>query len=342
MENSDTSTGLEVKGSFTRVVAYKLQVFISAYAILPAIILLGLVLSITSKNFLTINNIVNVLRQVSMVAIIAVGAYFIIVSGGLDLSLGAVVGFTSVVLATLIVKMGVNPYFAIIITIGLGALCGAINGFTVTRLSIPPLIATMGLQMVLVGVSYIICQGYTIANIPREILGIGRGYAFGIPWIPVPVLLMLLIAIMADFISQRTKFGRYLYAIGGNQEAAHLSGIRYKTMQSLSYVIAGALASLSGIIVTGRLASGNAASGGGWEFSAIIGCVIGGVSTTGGRGRVFGAILGTLMIGLLNNGMTLLNINSYYQQVVSGLVLMTSIAFDIYSSKQKKIRKEIV
>ena len=152
-------------------------------------------------------------------------------------------------------------------------------------------------------------------------------------WLVASLLIgnILLVAIAADLVSQRTKFGRYIYAVGGNAEAAHLSGIRYKNIQMWSYILAGISAAIAGIIVTGRLTAGDAKSGDGWEFDAIIACVIGGVSTTGGRGRVFGAVLGTIMIGLLNNGMTLLNIDSYYQQVVSGVVLMAAIAFDIYN-----------
>lgn len=309
--------------------------FFSTYAIIFAVLALGTILTILSENFLSVTNIVNVLRQISMVAIMAVGSYFVLAGGGIDASIGATVGLTSIICAALIVKLDVAPTLSIFISLLAGGLAGLINGFTITRFKIPPLIATIGLKMVLVGLSYIICQGYTISGMPKEVLFIGRGYVFGIEWLPVPVVVMLVIAIIADFVSQRTKFGRFLYAIGGNAEAAHLSGIKYKTIQMSTYVIAGILAAVAGIIVTGRLSAGNAGSGDGWEFDAIIGCVIGGVSTTGGRGRVLGAILGTVMIGILNNGMTLLNINSYYQKVASGLVLMVAIAFDIYSVGRK-------
>ncbi len=314
--------------------------FFSTYAIIFAILALGIVLSFASDTFLTVKNIVNVLRQISMVAIMAVGSYFVMVSGGIDASLGAIVGFSSIVCAVLIVQLGLTPLVAITITLLCGGIAGLINGITTSRFSIPPLIATIGLKMVLVGVTYIICKGYTISGVPDEILFFGRGYLANIKWMPIPVVIMVATALIANFVSQRTRFGRFLYAIGGSAEAAHLSGIRYKFLQMWTYVIAGVLSAVAGIIITGRLASGNAGSGDGWEFDAIIACVIGGVSTTGGRGRVFGVILGTVMMGVLNNGMTLLDINSYFQQVASGLVLMIAIGFDIYSvnSKSKAIR----
>ena len=324
-KNSLTQRGF-LSGFLVRV-----RRFFSTYAIIVAILILGFILTVVSDKFLTITNLVNVLRQVSMVAIMSVGAYFVIVSGGLDASMGAIVGLSSIVCATLMVKLSVPPAFAILCALGTGALAGLINGLTITRLNIPPLIATIGMKMILVGVAYIICQGYTISGIPDAIVQVGRGYAFHLKWLPIPVAIMLLVAIAADLVSQRTKFGRYIYAVGGNAEAAHLSGIRYKNIQMWSYILAGISAAIAGIIVTGRLTAGDAKSGDGWEFDAIIACVIGGVSTTGGRGRVFGAVLGTIMIGLLNNGMTLLNIDSYYQQVVSGVVLMAAIAFDIYN-----------
>lgn len=338
-----SDTAGQGKTIFVKRLQNMVRKFFGTYAIIVAILILGIILTFVSDNFLTVTNLVNILRQVSMVAIMSVGAYFVIVSGGLDASMGAIVGVCSVVCATLLVKLSMPPVLAVICALAAGALAGLINGLTITRLNIPPLIATIGLKMILVGVAYIICQGYTISGIPDAIVTIGRGYAFHLDWLPIPVAIMIVIALLSDFVSQRTKFGRYIYAVGGNAEAAHLSGIKYKNVQMWAYIIAGLSAAIAGIIVTGRLASGDANAGDGWEFDAIIACVIGGVSTTGGRGRVFGAIFGTIMIGLLNNGMTLLNIDSYYQQVVSGLVLMAAIAFDIYnvSHKKKAIDKKL-
>jgi len=326
----------KLRGYFENALFREVRRYLGRYPIMVAVLLLGFILTLLTDNFLSANNIINVLRQSSMVGIITVGAYFVVVSGGLDASLGALVGFTSVVFGTMMVKLNIPVSLSIIASLLIGLASGIITGSIVTRLSIPPLIATMGMKLVLVGFTYIICQGYTIANVPGSIVFLGRGYMFGFTWLPIPVVILALLVFAASFVSQKTKFGRFVYAVGGNSEAAHLSGIKYRNIQTATYAIAGILAAISGIVITGRLGAGTPTSGEGWEFDAIIACVIGGVSTTGGRGRILGALLGSIMLGMLDNGMTLLSINSYFQQVVSGIVLIIAVAFDIYNVKRAR------
>lgn len=312
-----------------------LKRFMSNYSILYAIVILCVVLSFASEQFLTADNIIKLLRQVSMIAIIAVGTYFVMVSGGIDISAGANVGLTSVLFSMLMVNGGVHPALAVVLALCLGAAIGAINGFIVTRMGIPAMIATLAMQYVCQGTTYVITKGYAISGLPEEILFLGKGYLFGLKFLPWPVVIMLLVVVVAHFVSQRTRFGRYLYAVGGNAEASYLSGINDKAIQSWSYVICGALASLAGVILTCRMGSGQSNAGLGWEFEAIIGAIIGGVSLTGGRGRVVGALLGAILVGILTNGMTLLDVDSNYQKIVKGVILIFAIGFDIYNIRRQ-------
>lgn len=335
LEGRRMSNEKTAEGRNSRKFLAGLKRFMSNYSIIYAIVILCIVLSFASDKFLTAGNIIKLLRQVSMISIIAVGSYFVMVSGGIDISTGANVGLTSVLFSMLMVNGGVHPALAVVLALCLGALIGMINGFIVTRLGIPAMIATLAMQYVCQGTTYVITKGYAISGLPEEILFLGNGYLFGVELLPWPVVIMLLVVIVAHFVSQRTKFGRYLYAVGGNAEASYLSGINDKAIQSWSYVICGALASLAGVILTCRLESGQSNAGLGWEFEAIIGAIIGGVSLSGGRGRVFGALLGAILVGILTNGMTLLNVDSNYQKIVKGLILIFAIGFDIYNIRRQ-------
>ncbi len=311
----------------------------SEYVIIYAVILLIVVLSFAAPAFLSMNNLMNVLRQTSMIAIIAVGMFFILVGGGIDISLGSLVGLTGIVFSAGIVKLGWSPLLAGIIALFVGAIAGSLTGTTVTYLGIPPFIATLGMQSVARGLTYVLTNAYPISGLPESIAFIGRGYLYywegiqaGIPW---PVVIMIVVYLVAHFVSQKTKFGRFVYAAGGNSEAAYLSGIRVKKVLTITYILGGFLAAVSGIILVSRLASGQPNAGIGWEFEAIIAAVIGGVSITGGKGKVLGVLFGAILIGLLTNGMTLLNVSSYYQQIIKGLVLVFAIGLDVYKTRQQ-------
>ncbi len=309
------------------------------YMIIYAVIILIAVLSITSRSFLSIANLMNVMRQTSLIAIIAVGIFFIMVGGGIDISVGSLVGLTGIVFSAGIVKLGVDPFLAALLALAIGGAAGAINGFATAYIGIPPFIATLGMMSVARGVTYVITNAYPISGLPESIAFIGRGYLAyskslhaGVPW---PVVIMLVVYIVCHFISQRTRFGRFVYAAGGNLEAAYLSGIKVKRVILATYVIGGALSALSGIILVSRLASGQPNAGIGWEFEAITAAVIGGVSITGGQGKLVGVFFGAILMGLLTNGMTLLNVNSYYQQIIKGLVLVLAIGLDVYKVKRQ-------
>ncbi|MCE5255715.1 MAG: ABC transporter permease [Spirochaetaceae bacterium] len=316
------------KGNFFKPIA----AWFGNYPIALAVIGLSIIMSIMSSSFLSFNNIMNVLRQISMIAILAAGQFLVMVAGGIDISLGAVVGITGIVFSMGMVNLGMPPIVAGILAILVGAICGLFNGVQDAFLGIPPMIATLGTQSVARGLTYVLTNAYPISGLPESISFLGRGYLFSIPW---PVLIMVVIFLIVGFVSQKTKFGRFVYASGGNSEAAYLSGIKVKKIKVLTYVIAGLLASLSSIILVSRLASGQPNAGLGWEFEAVTAVVIGGVSLAGGKGKIFGVLMGAILVGLLTNGMTLLNVNSYYQQMVKGLVLVFAVGLDVYQTRKR-------
>lgn len=313
----------------------KVKRFLDDYSIIYAVVILIAILSLSSPDFLSLKNFTNVFRQISMIAILTVGMFFVMVGGGIDISCGATVGITGVLFAMFMVNFSINPVIAFFLTILVGAFIGTINGTLVTKFGIPAMIATLGTQSIARGLTYVITGAYPISGLPESIAFLGRGYVFGLSWMPWPVAILVVLAIIAHFVAQRTKFGRSVYAVGGNPEAAYLSGIKDKKIQIITYISLGILSAVAGMILTSRLASGQPNGGLTWEFEAITAAVIGGVSITGGRGKIFGALLGAVLIGLLTNGMTLLDMNSYLQQMVKGIVLVLAIGFDIYSVKKK-------
>jgi len=303
----------------------------SEYVIIYSVIALCIVLSIASDVFLTTGNIMNVLRQISMIAIIAAGIFFVMVGGGIDISVGATVGLAGIAFAGAMVNWGWHPFLAFILSIIIGCIAGVGNAIMVARAGIPPMIATLAMMSASRGLVYVVTNAYPISGLPKSIAFLGRGYLLGIPF---PVIIMAVVYIIAHFVSQKTKFGRFVYAVGGNSEAAHLSGIKVVKIKSITYIICGALAALSGVILVSRLDSGQPNAGLNWEFEAITAAVIGGVSITGGKGKVLGVFFGAILIGLLTNGMTLLNVSSYYQQIIKGAVLAGAIGLDVYKTRK--------
>lgn len=330
--NTDNKNPISVKES---KILKALKSFFSEYVIIYAVIGLAIILSIMSEAFLSFSNLMNVLRQCSMIAVIAAGSFFVMVGGGIDISVGSLVGLTGIVFAGSMVSLNFPPLLAFLFAILIGAIAGGINGWQVTKLGIPPFIATLGMMSAARGLTYVLTNAYPISGLPKSIAFIGRGYLWIIPW---PVIIMLVVFLLAHFISQKTKFGRFVYATGGNEEAAYLSGIKVLRIKVITYIIGGMLAALSGIILVSRLASGQPNAGIGWEFEAIIATVIGGVSITGGKGKAVGVLFGAVLIGVLTNGMTLLDVSSYYQQIIKGLVLVFAIGLDVYKTrKQNKV-----
>ena len=318
----------------------RIKRFFSEYVIIYGILILFVAVALTTgivlkdfTVFLSISNLMNVMRQISMTAIIAAGMYFVLVSGGIDISVGATVGLVNILFSGLMVWYGMHPVFAVSISFGVALVVGLVNGVLVAYFGIAPMIATLGTQSVMRGLIFVITNAYPVFNLPTTIYWIGNGYL--LKYIPIPVVIMLFIFILANFISKRTKFGRSVYAIGGNIEAAYLSGIKEKQVRVICYMVVNIMAAVSAIILTSRLSSGQPNSGLTWEFEAIIAAVIGGVSITGGKGKAYYALLGAIMLGLFTNGMTLLNINSYFQQMIKGIILISAIGLDVYMLRKK-------
>jgi ribose transport system permease protein len=293
---------------------------------LIGLILITVILSIVSSSFLTLENVFNVLRQVSINALIAFGMTFVILTGGIDLSVGSILALSSAITAGMLAS-GMDPILAMFIGLGSGAVMGAINGLFITKGKVAPFIATLATMTIFRGLTLVYTDGRPITGLSNssffEIMG--RGY-FG--WIPVPVIWMLVCYVILYFILKKTTFGRRVYAIGGNEEASILSGIRVNSVKIWIYSITGTLSALAGIILASRLDSAQPTAGASYELDAIASVVLGGTSLSGGKGWIFGTLVGALIIGVLNNGLNLMNVSSFYQQVVKGGVILLAVLLD--------------
>jgi ribose transport system permease protein len=295
--------------------------------------------SVLSEYFLTPENLLNITLQTSLIAIVAVGMTMVIITGGIDISVGAVIAFVGIIVAGFL-KFNI-PVFAVIslaILAGLlvGLALGYFNGFFITKFKMAPFIVTMVAMSILRGMAYIMPrffgfeEGRPIWGLPDEFLWLGSGR---ILMIPFPTLLMILIFIIAYVVLNHTKFGRYVYAIGGNEEASRLAGIKTTKVVIWVYMINGLLTALSGILLTSRLSSGQPNAGLSYELQVIAAVAIGGVSMLGGKGSIIGTFIGAMFIGVLRNGLNLVGVGSYYQEVVLGLVILTAVLID-----QMKVR----
>lgn len=291
---------------------------------LLGLILLALVLTILSDRFLTINNLLNVTRQISINAIISVGMTLVILTGGIDLSVGSIVALTGSITAGLLVG-GQSLFTSVLIGMIVGALLGLCNGLLITRAEIPPFIATLGTMTAARGFTLVYTDGRPITGMGESFRFLGGGYIAGIP---VPVILMVIIFVLAYIMLKKNRLGRYIYAIGGNEEAARLSGINTKKILLSVYVLGGLLAGFSGIIMASRLNSAQPTAGVSFELDAIAAVVLGGTSLSGGVGTIGGTLIGALIIGMLDNGLNLLNVSSFYQQVAKGFVILLAVFLD--------------
>ena len=300
------------------------------------VVLLVLVVVFTAANprFINPNNLLTLLRQVSMYGIASIGMTFVILLGDIDLSIGTIISFVNIICAHMMVNMGINPVVAVVISIAAATLIGTLNGFMVSSVGIPAIIATYATQTAFYGLALIICGGMPISGLPKGFEMLGQGYI----WIiPIPVIIMIICFAIGSFILNKTYFGRYFYAVGGNVEAAKLSGIRVGRIKYLVFAISGFFAGLAGIVMLSRTASGNASNGAdGFEFEVITCVVLGGVSITGGLGKMSGVVAGTFIIGALKNGMVLMNVNSYVQKIVMGVVLALAVGFDCLQNKKQQ------
>lgn len=287
------------------------------YGIAVSFLLLCLALSLLSDRFLTVGNLTNILRQSTINGIISVGMTIVILTRGIDLSVGSILALSAVVTADLL-QGGMSIPAAIGIGVALGGILGFVNGFLITRFRIPPFIATLGMMTFARGLALTYTQGRPVTGLPDGFRSLGAGYLGSIP---MPIVIATLIFLVAYFALTRMKFGEYIYAIGNNEVAAHLSGIPVKRYVTAAYVIIGALSALAGQILIGRLNSAQPVAGLGFEFDAIAAVVVGGTSFEGGDGSLLGTLLGVLIIAVINNGLNLLDVPSFYQSVVKGVVI---------------------
>lgn len=307
---------------------------------LIALVILCIVISLLSDKFLTTTNALNVMRQISVNVCISVGMTLVILAGGIDLSVGSVLALCGAIAAGLL-KNGIevpsaNLYIGftvlgiIVVALLAGSLIGAFNGYVITKFKVPPFVATLAMLTIARGLTMLWTNGFPISGLGENFAWIGIGWFVGIP---VPVWITAFVVIIAIVITNKTKLGRYIYAIGGNESAATLSGINVRKVKLIVYSIAGGLAAGGGLLVTSRLDAAQPNAGIGYELDSIAAVVIGGTSLTGGRGSVGGTVLGAVIIGVLNNGLVLLSVSPFWQQVVKGAVILAAVVIDKAKSK---------
>ena len=294
------------------------------YGIVFALLGLAIVLSFVSPHFLSVRNVTNVLLQATTVGTVALGMTFALTAGGVDLSVGSIVGLCGIIIADILVS-GHGMVAAIPAGLALGALCGSINGFLITRAKMPPFVATLSTMITLRGVTMLYTGGISIYPIKPEDSKVIAGRLAGVP---KPILIVALAALVAYFLYNHTKLGQYAAAIGGNEDAAFLSGINVTRYKIMIWAFSGMMAGLSGLILTARLRAAEPMSGQGYELDAIAATVIGGTSFSGGQGTIFGTVMGTLLISMLRNGLNLLNVNPYYHTMVVGVVIIIAVGVD--------------
>ncbi|QDX91235.1 ribose ABC transporter permease [Brevibacillus laterosporus] len=298
--------------------------FLQQMGPLLGLLLLVIILSIVSSDFLTVSNIFNVLRQVSINALIAFGMTFVILTGGIDLSVGSTLALSSALSAGMMAS-GSDPFLAIVVGLLAGLVMGAFNGFLVAKGNVAPFIATLATMTVFRGLTLVYTEGKPITGLPDSFGMVGKSFFLQIP---MPVIWMLLSFIVLYFILKHTTFGRHVYALGSNEEATRLSGISTTKVKIWVYSISGLFASLAGIILTSRLNSAQPTAGTSYELDAIAAVVLGGTSLSGGKGWIVGTLIGAMIIGVLNNGLNLLNVSSFYQLVAKGAVILIAVLLD--------------
>jgi len=316
---SQSATGTKKK-SLIDIVKQQFEKF----SLLLAFFVLAAVISVLSPYFLTPDNMINILMQASINLTIALGMTFVIATGGIDLSVGSIVGLSGMAMAKLLIA-GVNLPLTVLITLLFGILMGALNGLLITRIDLPPFIATLGTLSIFRGITLISNEGRPAYGLSSQVLKVISGR---LGPIPIPVIIAFLSALLAFFVLRYTIIGEYTLAIGGNEEAVRLSGVPVARFKTIVYSISGLMSALAGIVLTARLTAAEPIAGQGYDLDAIAAVVIGGTSLSGGVATVFGTVIGALIMSVLRNGLNLLNIQSYYQLVAIGSVIVIAVAID--------------
>ena len=304
---------------------------IKGRAIYVALIALFIIFSCLSSDFLTPTNLLNIARQIAVLGVASVGMTYVILIGGIDLSTGSIITFVNIIAAYFMVNSGMNMWLAILISLIASTSIGFLNGFLVANLNIPSLIVTFASQTIFEGFAYIISNGMPIFGFPKSFATIGQGY---LGFIPVPVIIMIVVFLIGGFLLNKTYFGRYFYALGGNETASKMAGIRVKRMKYLIFSLSGFFAGIAGIIMLARTNSGQPTAGKGYEFQVITAVALGGVSLSGGSGKLSNVVAGVFIMGILKNGMVLLNVSEYVQMVVEGVILLLAVGFDCIQKRK--------
>lgn len=310
-----------------------IKTIISRYGIYIIFLVIFLVLSIANQAFFTPSNLLNILKQASTVAVIAIGQTLCLITGGMDLSSGSIMALAGVTSAMFGLADKTNMPAAFLTAILVGMLCGFINGLIVSKGRVPAFIATLGMQQAARGMALLVTNATPVFGLSAAYIFMGSGKILGIPML---VIIMAAVVIVTAFILNKTKFGRHVYAVGGNEQSAHVSGIRVQRVKLIVYTAAGALAGLGGIMLAGRIQSGTPTMGEGYELDAIAGAVIGGVSTSGGVGTIYGAVIGSLLMAMISNGLDLMNVSAYYQQIIKGIIIVLAVLLDVQTKSSKK------
>lgn len=305
-------------------ILHRVKLFFARNPVMYSVIglaLLCVTLSIVSSEFLTASNISNVLRQVSINAIIAVGMTIVILSGGIDLSVGSVMAMSMTTAAGAMLA-GFSPMVGIAMALLSGVICGAINGTLISYLGLPAIIVTLATMEIPRGIALLYTNGYPLSGLPESFAFWGRGEVLGIQ---TPIIIMAVVFLVAYVLLNKYPVGRYIYGIGGNEEAVRLSGIRVQRYKFLAYTLSGLTAAISGVVLSSRLMSGQPNAGVGFELDAIAAVVLGGTAITGGRGHILGTLVGALTLGVLNNGLNLMEVSPYMQKILKGVIILLAI-----------------
>lgn len=297
---------------------------LTKYRTLTVLILMLLMATFLSEAFLSVGNIFNVVRQVAIIAIVAAGMQFVILTGGIDLSVGSILAFAGAISASVMLKTN-SLFLAIVVALVVGAALGLFNGIFITKGGIPSFIVTLATMTLVRGCVLVFTDGSPIPIKSRAYMFIGKGRVFGMPF---PIIILALIFLLGFLILKYTKFGRNVFSLGGNREATRLSGINIKRTETLVYVIGGLLAGLTGLILTARLGSAQPTAGTGYELDAIAAVILGGTSLSGGQGAIFPTVVGALILGVLDNILTLMNVSPYVGSIAKGIVILLAVLAD--------------
>jgi len=301
--------------------------------ILFVLIALCVILSIVAPRFLTLRNVTNVVRQFSVIAIMSVGMTYVIITAGIDLSVGSIIALSGCMTAWFLVE-GYPIWLSVLIGLALGALTGIVNGLLIVKVRLAPFIATLGTMGIARGLVLALTMGYPIQPFPEAFEVIGRGY---LGPIPIPVVIMTVVVIAGHIFLSRTTIGRYIYYVGSNPTAARLSGLNVGRILILVYTVAGLLSGLAAVVLVSRLTSAQSNMGTGWELDAIAAVVIGGTSLAGGEGSVLGSLIGAALMGVIKNALILLGVNVYWQSVVIGIVIVLAVALDAWRQSRRPV-----